>query len=74
MFNNFGDHPVYNGSFAGDTLVLETKVPLPGRSFDQRLLWYKDGGAIKLKVLNNSGKGFNLVLEQTAIPVSKTTN
>jgi hypothetical protein len=38
MFNNFGDHPIYTGSFAGDTLVLLTKVPMPGRSFDQKVL------------------------------------
>jgi hypothetical protein len=69
MFNNFGDHPSYKGNFVGDTLVLETKVPLPGRSFDQKLVWYKVGESIKLRVLNDYGKGFVLVLDQTAIPV-----
>ena len=73
MFNNFGDRPSYKGSFAGDTLVLETKVPLPGKSFDQKLVWYTDGEAVKLRVLNNLGKGFLPVLEQTAIPVSPAT-
>lgn len=73
MFNNFGDRPTYRGSFAGDTLVLQTKVPSPQGSFDQKLLWYKDGEAVKLKVLNDLGKGFVLVLEQTAIPVAQRT-
>ena len=73
MFNNFGDRPTYHGNFAGDTLVLQTKVPVPKGSFDQELLWYKDGEAVKLKVLNDLGKGFVLVLEQTAIPVAQRT-
>jgi len=68
MFNNFGDHPTYRGKFHGDTLVLETKVPLPRRPFDQRLVWYKDGDAVKPQVLNDLGKGFVPALEQTAIP------
>ena len=73
MFNNSGDRPTYNGNYIGDTLVLGTKVPMPGRSFDQKLLWYKDGDAVRLKVLNDSGKGFLLVLEQTAVPVRQET-
>ncbi len=72
MFNNFGDHPSYKGNFVGDTLVLETKVPMPGRSFDQKLVWYKDGEAVTLKVLNDFGKGFVLALEQKATPVAST--
>jgi hypothetical protein len=74
MFNNFGDHPVYHGNFVGDTLVLQTKIPAPKGSFDQQLRWYKDGEAVKLKILNDSGKGFLLILEQTATPVSQKTN
>ena len=73
MFNNFGDHPSYKGNFVGDTLVLGTKVPMPGRSFDQKLVWYQGGEAVKLRVLNDVGKGFFLALEQTAIPVSQRT-
>ena len=71
MFNNFGDHPVYKGNFAGDTLVLQTKVPMPSHSFDQKLMWYKDGDAVKLRVLNDMGKGFDLVIEQVAVPVTQ---
>ncbi|HUL43384.1 MAG TPA: hypothetical protein VLY03_03395 [Bacteroidota bacterium] len=70
MYNNFGDHPSYKGDFFGDTLVLLTKVPMPGHPFDQKLLWYKDGGTVKLKVMNDIGKGFALALEQTATPVT----
>jgi hypothetical protein len=73
MFNNFGDHPSYKGSFVGDTLVLSTKVPMPGSSFDQKLEWYKEGDVVKLKVLNDRGKGFVLILEQTARLVSQKT-
>ena len=73
MFNNFGDHPSYKGNFVGDTLVLLTKVPMQGSSFDQKLVWYKDGEAVKLRVMNDLGKGFVLALEQTAIPVSQNT-
>ena len=71
MFNNFGDHPTYHGNFAGDTLVLQTKVEEPKHPFDQKLVWYKDGDVVKLKVLNDLGKGFVLSLEETATPVSQ---
>ena len=71
MFNNFGDHPTYHGNFAGDTLVLQTKVEMPEHPFDQKLLWYKDGKAVKLKVLNDFGKGFLPALEETATRVSQ---
>ena len=49
MFNNFGDHPSYTGTFVEDTLMLETTVALPGRSFEQKVVWYKAGDAVKLK-------------------------
>ena len=70
MFNNFGDHPTYRGSFAGDTLILLTKVPAPQGAFDQKLLWYRDGDAVKLTVLNDFGKGFLPAIEETSTPVS----
>lgn len=73
MFNNFGDHPTYHGNFVGDTLVLQTKVAAPRGSFDQKLLWYKEGEAVQLKVLNDSGKGFLTAIEETATPVSPKT-
>jgi hypothetical protein len=74
MFNNFGDRPTYKGNMEGDTLVLQTKVPSPRGTFDQKLLWYKEGGSVKLKVLNDAGKGFATVVEQTATPVTRKTN
>lgn len=73
MFNNFGDHPSYKGNFVGDTLVLETKVPMPGKSFDQKLLWYKDGDRVKLKVQNDMGNGFVTVIDQTSTPALEKT-
>ncbi len=73
MFNNFGDRPSYKGNFVGDTLVLATKVPLPGHPFDQKLLWYKEGDAVKLKILNDMGNGFTPSLEQTSIPATPAT-
>ncbi len=69
MFNNWGDRLVYTGTFAGDTLVLTTKVPMPGMTFDQKLLWYKAGETIKLKVYNDIGKGSELALEETSTAV-----
>ncbi len=68
MYNNFGDHPVYKGTFSGDTLVLVTKVPLPKASFDQKLEWYREGNNVRLKILNDMGKGYNLVTDQLAVP------
>ena len=68
MFNNFGDRPSYSGNFVGDTLVLEAKVPYLGGTFDQKLLWNKDGQTVRLRVLNNLGKGYQLSLEQTSTP------
>jgi hypothetical protein len=72
MFNNFGDRPVYAGSLVGDTLVLEAKVQMPGRFFNQRVSWYREGNKLKLQVLNDMGQGFTPVLEQTYIPSTKT--
>ncbi len=71
MFNNFGDHPTYHGNFVGDTLVLLAKIPAPKGSFDQKLLWYKDGDAVKLKILSDFGTGFALTLEETSTPMSQ---
>ena len=68
MFNNSGDHPTYQGTFVADTLVLTTKVAMSGRSFDQKILWYRDGKTVKLKVMNDAGKGFVEVLEETYTP------
>jgi len=73
MFNNYGDHPTYQGNFVGDTLVLQTNVKAPRGSFDQKLVWYKDGETVKFKVLNDFGKGFLLTLEQTATPTLQRT-
>ena len=70
MFNNFGDHPEYHGTFVADTLVLQTKIAAQRRSFDQKILWYKEGDAVKMKVLNDSGKGYYLALEQKAVPIT----
>jgi len=70
MFNNFGDHPQYRGSFIGDTLVLATKVPMPGRSFDQQLRWFREGALVRLHILNDFGQGPKLVIDQTATPSS----
>lgn len=68
MFNNFGDRPTYNGDFSGDTLVLQAKIPSPRGSFDQKILWYKEGGGVSMKILNDYGKGYATVIEQTATP------
>jgi hypothetical protein len=73
IFNNFGDQPTYHGNCVGDTLVLQTKVTSPRGSFDQKLVWYKDGESVRLRVLNDYGKGFLLTLEQTATPVLQKT-
>ena len=72
MFNNFGDHPVYKGQFAGDTLLLEMLVPMPGGSFTQRLFWYPEGKNVKLQIFNDMGKGPVLAIDQTYMPASST--
>ncbi len=69
MFNNWGDRLTYSGNFAGDTLVLATKVPMQGMSFDQKLLWYKEGDGVILKALNDMGKGYELALEEKSTRV-----
>ena len=71
MFNNFGDHLSYKGNFVGDTLVLATRVPMPKMPFDQKILWYRQGERVRLKVFNDLGKGFDLALDQTATPVKQ---
>ena len=70
MFNNGGDRPSYNGNFSGDTLVLQTRVQMPGHPFDQKILWYRDGTMVKLKVLNDVGKGFTLSIDEISTPVT----
>jgi hypothetical protein len=74
MFNNFGDHPTYHGTFAADTLILQTKVPARKGTFDQKLLWYREGEIIHLKVLNDYGKGFLEVLDEASTPVAQKMN
>jgi hypothetical protein len=54
MYNNFGDHPQYHGTFAGDTLVLAARVPAPGKPFDQQVRWYSEGEIVRLEVLNDA--------------------
>ena len=73
MFNNFGDHPQYRGSFVGDTLVLTTTVPMPGRSFDQKLHWFRDGNLVRLRISNDFGQGLSPVIDQTSTPSSGPT-
>jgi hypothetical protein len=69
MFNNFGDRPQYKGNFSGDTLVLISKVEYPGGSFTQKIFWYSETNYVRMTVLNDMGKGFQPVIEQTDIPV-----
>jgi hypothetical protein len=69
IFNNSGDRPIYKGGFTGDTLVLITHVPMPKRPFDQKILWYKSGSAVKLQILLDSGKGYALVIDETETPM-----
>ena len=66
MCNNFGDRPEYLGTFSADTLVMSAKIPFPGGTFDQRLLWFTEGNAVRLQVFNDLGKGFVQVVDQTA--------
>ena len=70
MFNNFGDTPQYRGSFSGDTLILTTKVEFSKGSFDQKLVWYKDHGILRLKVYNDIGKGSMLTMEEISTPTA----
>ncbi len=71
MFNNWGDRLTYSGNFEGDTLVLTTRVPMQGMTFDQKLLWYREGKGLTLKVFNDIGKGFELALEERDVPASQ---
>jgi hypothetical protein len=66
MYNNFGDHPQYRGTFAGDTLVLAARVPARDKPFDQQVRWYSEGGIVRLEVLNDTGEGFVPVMKQIA--------
>jgi hypothetical protein len=70
MYNNFGDRPQYRGTFSGDTLILNTKVAARSGAFDQRILWFKQGDAIRLEVFNDKGSGFLPVIEETSRPIS----
>lgn len=69
MFNNFGDNPQYRGTMSGDTLTLTSKVDFPGGSFDQKLVWFKEGGKIRLKIYNDMGDGYSLAIDETATPL-----
>jgi len=68
MYNNFGDHPQYRGTFAGDTLVLAARIPAPVKPFDQQVRWYPDGELVRLEVFNDTGEGFVPVMAQVARP------
>jgi len=68
MFNNFGDTPQYKGSMIGDTLVLTTKVEFPKGAFDQKLVWYSEGKTNRLKIYNDMGRGYAMVIDQIFTP------
>ncbi|HTR82248.1 MAG TPA: DUF1579 family protein [Bacteroidota bacterium] len=68
MFNNFGDNPQYRGTMNGDTLTLTSKINFPQGSFDQKLVWFKEGNNVRLKIFNDMGDGYTLVIDQTATP------
>jgi Protein of unknown function (DUF1579) len=72
MFNNFADHPTYTGNFSGDTLVLEGKQPFRGGSFDQKIMWYKEGDHVHLRILNDMGDGMTPVIDETETPVTES--
>ncbi len=73
MFNNFGDHPSYKGNFAGDTLILEGQIPFEGGAFTQQVVWLPEGKKLKLWVRNNMGQGWIPVIEQTYMPIGKSS-
>ena len=64
MYNNFGDAPQYKGSMSGDTLTLASKVNFPGGAFDQKLVWYNEGKTNRLKIYNDMGDGYTLIIDQ----------
>ena len=66
MYNNFGDHPQYRGSFSGDTLILSARIPAPSKPFNQQVRWYPEGETLRLDVLNDAGEGFVPVMKQVA--------
>jgi hypothetical protein len=68
MYNNYGDAPQYRGGFSGDTLFLSSTVRMPGGSFVQKIQWFMEGTAVRLRVLNDRGKGLVPVVEQWARP------
>ena len=70
MFNNFEDHPVYAGTFSGDTLVLSGKVQYPGGSFDQEIRWYKDGNNVRLLIFNDMGQGKTPVIDEKEVRIA----
>jgi hypothetical protein len=71
MYNNFGDHPSYHGAFSGDTLAFEAAIPSPRGTFTQRVIWFKEGETVRMRVTNDRGKGPQLTLDQTATPTGK---
>ncbi|HTY58529.1 MAG TPA: DUF1579 family protein [Bacteroidota bacterium] len=68
MYNNFGDEPVYRGTFSGDTLVLAAKIPGRGKPFDQQVRWYTAGGDLHLDALNDTGEGYLRVMREVLTP------
>ena len=68
MFNNFGDHPSYRGSFAGDTLVFHASIPSPRGTFEQEVRWMKEGENLRMQVYNDRGKGKQLTIDQVSTP------
>jgi hypothetical protein len=68
MYNNYGDSPQYRGGFSGDTLSLSSTVRAPRGTFVQKVQWYSEGNAVRLRVLNDMGQGFAPVVDQWARP------
>lgn len=67
-FDNFGSSNLYQGGFAGDTLVLEGEIPLPQGVLKEKIMWHPEGKKFKFRLFQDWGQGFNLSMEETATP------
>ncbi|HXF49242.1 MAG TPA: DUF1579 family protein [Verrucomicrobiae bacterium] len=72
-FDNFGSSNLYQGTFAGDTLLLEGEIPLPQGTLKEKIMWHPEGKKFKFRLFQDWGQGFNLAMEETATPSGAKT-
>lgn len=70
MFNSFGFRTEFKGQFSGDTLTLKSQIETPRGTFNQKMVWFKEGQKLRMLVYGDFGEGYSLMVDETATPAT----